>query len=77
MRRDGTIHWLLTAKDEEGYKDLSKLCSLELHRRDLYGKFPRILDKELINFTIRDSSRPVVASGLKFRKPLSKENGGG
>ena len=39
-------HQLLLAKNDEGYKNLSKLCSLG-YIEGLYGKYPRI-DKELI-----------------------------
>lgn len=44
--KDERFHQLLLAKNEEGYKNLSKLCSLG-YIEGLYGKFPRI-DKELI-----------------------------
>jgi len=44
--RDVRYHQLLLAKDEEGYKNLCKLCSLGWIE-GLYGKYPRI-DKELI-----------------------------
>ena len=44
--RDVRYHQLLLAKDEVGYKNLVKLCSLG-YMEDLYGKYPRI-DKELI-----------------------------
>ncbi len=44
--RDVRYHQLLLAKDEVGYKNLVKLCSLG-YIEGLYGKYPRI-DKELI-----------------------------
>ena len=44
--RDQRFHQLLLAKDETGYKNLVKLCSLGFIE-GLYGKYPRI-DKELI-----------------------------
>ncbi len=44
--RDVRYHQLLLAKDEVGYKNLVKLCSLGF-MEGLYGKYPRI-DKELI-----------------------------
>ncbi len=44
--RDVRYHQLLLAKDEEGYRNLCKLCSLG-YTEGLYSKFPRI-DKELI-----------------------------
>jgi DNA polymerase-3 subunit alpha len=44
--RDVRHHQLLLAKDAEGYKNLSKLCSLGF-TEGLYSKYPRI-DKELI-----------------------------
>src|SRR5690606_9924507 len=44
--RDVRYHQLLLAKDEVGYKNLVKLCSLG-YMEGLYGKYPRI-DKELI-----------------------------
>ncbi len=44
--RDIRYHQLLLAKDQKGYENLSKLCSLGFIE-GLYGKFPRI-DKELL-----------------------------
>ncbi len=44
--KDQRCHQLLLAKDEIGYKNLVKLCSLGF-MEGLYGKYPRI-DKELI-----------------------------
>lgn len=44
--KDQRCHQLLLAKDEVGYKNLVKLCSLGF-MEGLYGKYPRI-DKELI-----------------------------
>ncbi len=44
--KDQRCHQLLLAKDEIGYKNLVKLCSLG-YMEGLYGKYPRI-DKELI-----------------------------
>lgn len=44
--KDIRYHQLLLAKNEEGYKNLTKLCSLG-YLEGLYGKYPRI-DKELI-----------------------------
>ncbi len=44
--KDQRFHQLLLAKDEIGYKNLVKLCSLG-YLEGLYGKYPRI-DKELI-----------------------------
>jgi DNA polymerase III subunit alpha len=44
--RDNRYHQLLLAKDHEGYKNLSKLCS-QGYIDGLYSKWPRI-DKELI-----------------------------
>ncbi|MCS6824658.1 MAG: DNA polymerase III subunit alpha [Cytophagaceae bacterium] len=44
--RDVRYHQLLLAKNPEGYKNLSKLCSLG-YIEGFYGKYPRI-DKELI-----------------------------
>lgn len=45
-QRDNRYHQLLLAKNKEGYKNLSKLCSLG-YMEGLYSKWPRI-DKELI-----------------------------
>lgn len=45
-QKDKRYHQLLLAKDETGYKNLVKLCSLG-YSEGLYGKYPRI-DKELI-----------------------------
>lgn len=44
--KDVRCHQLLLAKDQDGYKNLSKLCSLG-YIDGLYSKWPRI-DKELI-----------------------------
>jgi len=44
--RDVRYHQLLLAKDEEGYRNLCKLCSLGW-TEGMYSKYPRI-DKELI-----------------------------
>ncbi|MBA3827531.1 MAG: DNA polymerase III subunit alpha [Taibaiella sp.] len=44
--KDIRYHQLLLAKDETGYKNLVKLCSLG-YIEGLYGKYPRI-DKELL-----------------------------
>ncbi|HVA98721.1 MAG TPA: DNA polymerase III subunit alpha [Bacteroidia bacterium] len=44
--KDVRYHQLLLAKDAEGYRNLTKLCSLG-YMEGLYGKYPRI-DKELI-----------------------------
>ncbi len=44
--QDNRYHQLLLAKNQKGYENLSKLCSLGFIE-GLYGKFPRI-DKELI-----------------------------
>ncbi len=44
--KDRRYHQLLLAKDEVGYRNLSKLCSLGF-MEGLYGEYPRI-DKELL-----------------------------
>ena len=44
--KDERFHQLLLAKNQEGYENLSKLCSLGFIE-GMYGKFPRI-DKELL-----------------------------
>lgn len=44
--RDERYHQLILAKNQKGYENLSKLCSLG-YTEGLYGKFPRI-DKELL-----------------------------
>ena len=44
--KDNRCHQLLLAKDQDGYKNLAKLCSLG-YVEGLYSKWPRI-DKELI-----------------------------
>jgi DNA polymerase-3 subunit alpha len=44
--KDKRFHQLLLAKNEEGYKNLVKLCSLG-YMEGMYSKYPRI-DKELI-----------------------------
>ena len=45
-QRDERYHQLMLAKNEQGYRNLSKLCSLG-YMEGLYSKWPRI-DKELI-----------------------------
>ncbi len=45
-KKDKRYHQVMLAKNEEGYKNLTKLCSLGFIE-GTYGKFPRI-DKELI-----------------------------
>lgn len=45
-QKDKRFHQLLLAKDEEGYRNLTKLCSLGFVE-GMYSKWPRI-DKELI-----------------------------
>jgi DNA polymerase-3 subunit alpha len=45
-RRDRRYHQVLLAKNEQGYRNLTKLCSLGFIE-GLYGKYPRI-DKSLI-----------------------------
>jgi len=45
-KRDERYHQLMLAKNEQGYKNLSKLCSLG-YMDGLYSKWPRI-DKELV-----------------------------
>ncbi len=44
--KDNRFHQLFLAKDEQGYKNLSKLCSLG-YMEGMYSKWPRI-DKELV-----------------------------
>ena len=44
--KDERYHQLLLAKNQQGYLNISKLCSLG-YIQGLYGKFPRI-DKELV-----------------------------
>ena len=44
--KDKRYHQLLLAKNEQGYKNLIKLCSLG-YTEGQYGKYPRI-DKKLI-----------------------------
>jgi len=44
--KDRRFHQLMLAKNAEGYKNLSKLCSLG-YTEGLYSKYPRI-DKELV-----------------------------
>jgi len=46
-KKDKRYHQLMLAKDQQGYKNLSKLCSLG-YIDGLYSKYPRI-DKELIH----------------------------
>ncbi|PTX19579.1 DNA polymerase III alpha subunit [Pontibacter mucosus] len=44
--RDNRYHQLLLAKDQEGYQNLAKLCSMS-YIEGMYSKWPRI-DKELL-----------------------------
>jgi len=44
--KDKRFHQLMLAKNADGYKNLSKLCSLG-YTEGIYGKYPRI-DKELV-----------------------------
>ncbi len=44
--KDKRCHQLFLAKNEEGYRNLTKLCSLG-YMEGLYGKYPRI-DKDLV-----------------------------
>ncbi|CAA9250144.1 MAG: DNA polymerase III alpha subunit [uncultured Cytophagales bacterium] len=44
--KDKRFHQLLLAKDQDGYKNLAKLCSLG-YMEGLYSKWPRV-DKELV-----------------------------
>lgn len=44
--KDARYHQVMLAKNDEGYRNLIKLCSLG-YTQGLYGKYPRI-DKELI-----------------------------
>jgi len=46
QNRDKRYHQLLLAKNQEGYKNLSRLCSLG-YIEGMYSKYPRI-DKELL-----------------------------
>lgn len=46
LQKDKRYHQLLLAKDEEGYRNLSKLCSLGF-TEGMYSKWPRI-DKEIL-----------------------------
>ncbi|SIT91661.1 DNA polymerase III subunit alpha [Pontibacter indicus] len=45
-QRDNRFHQLLLAKDQEGYQNLAKLCSMS-YIEGMYSKWPRI-DKELL-----------------------------
>jgi DNA polymerase III subunit alpha len=45
-QKDDRYHQLLLAKNELGYRNLSKLCSLGF-TEGMYGKYPRI-DKEIL-----------------------------
>lgn len=45
-QKDKRYHQLLLAKNQDGYKNLAKLCSLG-YLEGMYGKYPRI-DKELL-----------------------------
>ncbi len=56
LDKDVRYHQLLLAKNEVGYRNLSKLCSLGFIE-GLYGKFPRI-DKQLI----RQYSEGIIAT---------------
>ena len=55
-KKDKRYHQLMLAKNQQGYKNLSKLCSLGFIE-GLYGKYPRI-DKDLI----RKHSEGIIAT---------------
>src|SRR5690606_39497930 len=62
--KDKRYHQLLLAKDEVGYRNLTKLCSLG-YIEGLYGKYPRI-DKELDRKSTRLNSSHVKISYAVF-----------
>lgn len=55
-KKDKRYHQLMLAKNQQGYKNISKLCSLGFIE-GLYGKYPRI-DKDLI----RKHSEGIIAT---------------
>lgn len=68
--KDERYHQLLLAKNQTGYENLSKLCSLGFIE-GLYGKFPRI-DKELLLKYHEGLIATSCCVGLKFHKRSSK-----
>src|SRR5580704_1467806 len=47
--KDKRYHQLLIAKNADGYKNLSKLCSLG-YTEGMYGKYPRIDKKQILKY---------------------------
>lgn len=70
--RDIRHHQLLLAKDEEGYRNLIKLCSLGF-TEGLYGKFPRI-DKELVLQYHKGLIATTCCIGAEIPQAILKES---
>lgn len=70
--RDIRHHQLLLAKDEEGYRNLIKLCSLGF-TEGLYGKYPRI-DKELVLQYHKGLIATTCCIGAEIPQAILKES---
>ncbi|MDN4166548.1 DNA polymerase III subunit alpha [Cytophagales bacterium LB-30] len=69
--KDVRYHQLLLAKNANGYKNLTKLCSLG-YMEGLYGKYPRI-DKELIVKYHKDLIATTCCIGAEVPKTILKK----
>lgn len=69
--RDVRYHQLLLAKDEEGYRNLCKLCSLGW-TEGMYSKYPRI-DKELIQKYHKGLIATTCCLGAEVPKTIMKK----
>src|SRR5208283_5450503 len=69
--KDARFHQVMLAKNETGYKNLTKLCSLG-YIEGLYGKYPRI-DKELITRYHEGLIATTCCLGASVPKTLLKK----
>ncbi len=70
-KRDKRFHQLLIAKNANGYKNLSKMCSLGFIE-GLYGKYPRI-DKTLIEKYHHDLIATTCCIGAEVPQAILKK----
>jgi len=69
--KDIRYHQLMLAKNEEGYKNLIKLCSLG-YMEGMYGKYPRI-DKQLIEKYHKGLIATTCCLGASVPKAILKK----
>jgi len=69
--KDIRYHQLMLAKDEEGYKNLIKLCSLG-YMEGMYSKYPRI-DKQLIQKYHKGLIATTCCLGASVPKAIMKK----